>query len=224
MLLCMDILKGMDGKPADIILSQNKIVLNGQEINCQHYPQICNRRVRAAENNQIQGHTEQIIDRYESDDCLLTSDFIVEPSQSFKENLPLVMASCLVDINYAQTVNVRIMNFFPTNANIKAETIINTAEILTNPPQNFQACENEHEEGNSGSAPRLQFSHPQDNLLGNVSTVKAQNSAPTEVITTENQFSHLSSEKQEDVPPHLQKLYGVLRRKVTKSNSKKTTV
>ena len=35
----MDILKGMDGKPADIILSQNKIILNGQEINCQHYPQ-----------------------------------------------------------------------------------------------------------------------------------------------------------------------------------------
>ena len=36
-LLGMDILKGSDGKPADIILSQNKIILNGQ-----HYPQICN--------------------------------------------------------------------------------------------------------------------------------------------------------------------------------------
>ena len=35
-LLGMDILTGMDGKPADIILSQNKIILNGQEINYQH--------------------------------------------------------------------------------------------------------------------------------------------------------------------------------------------
>ena len=210
-LLGMDILKGMDGKPADIILSQNKIILNGQEINCQHYPQVCNRRVRAAENYQIQGHTEQIIDafveRYESDDSLLNSDFIVEPSQNFKENLPLVMAPCLVDINYAPTVKVRIMNPFPTNASIKAETVISTAEILTNPPQNFQACENENEEGNSSSARRLQFSHPHDNLLGNVNTVKAQNSAPTEVKTTKSQFSHLSPEKQEDVPPHLQKLF-----------------
>ena len=98
------------------------------------------------------------------------------------------------------------MNPFPTNASIKAETVIGTAEILTNPPQNFQACENENEEGNSSSARRLQFSHPQDNLLGNVNTVKAQNSAPTEK-TTKSQFSHLSSEKQEDVPPHLQKLF-----------------
>ena len=155
--------------------------------------------MRAAENYQIQGHTVQIIDsfveRYDSDDGLLNSDFIVEPSQNFKENLPLVMAPCLVDINYALTVKVRVMNPFLTNASIKADTIIGTAEILTNPPQNFQACENENKEGNSSSARRLQFCHPQDNLLGNVrNTVKAQNSTPTEVTTTKSQFSHLSPE------------------------------
>ena len=114
------------------------------------------------------------------------------------------MAPCLVDINYAHKVKVIIMNPYPTNASIKAETIIGTAEILTNPPQNFQACENANEEGNSSSAHRLQFSHPQDNLLGNVNKVKAQNSAPTEVTATKSQSSHLSPEKQEDVPPHLQ--------------------
>ena len=92
--------------------------------------------MRVTENYQIPGHTGQIIDafveRYESDDGLLNSDFIVEPSQNFKENLPLVIAPCLVDINYAPTVKFRIMNPFPTNASIKAETIIGTAEILTN--------------------------------------------------------------------------------------------
>ena len=90
----MDILKGKDSKPADIILSQSKILLNGHEINCQHYPQICKRKARAAEDYKIQGHTEQMIDafveRCESDDSLSSSDFIVEPSRNFIENFPLV--------------------------------------------------------------------------------------------------------------------------------------
>ena len=122
-LLGMDILKGKDGKPADIILSQSKIILNGHEINCQHYPQICDRKVRAAEDYNIQGHTEQIIDafveRCKSDDSLSSSDFIVEPSRNFIENFPLVMAPCLIDINYAPTVKVRVMNPFLTEASIK---------------------------------------------------------------------------------------------------------
>ena len=87
-MLGMDILKGKNGKPADIILSQSKIILNGQEISCQHFPQTCNRKVRAAEDNRIQGHTEQVIDAFvelcENDDGLLNSAFIVEPSQNFK--------------------------------------------------------------------------------------------------------------------------------------------
>ena len=35
-LLGMDSLKGANKKPADIILSQNKIILNGKEIPCQN--------------------------------------------------------------------------------------------------------------------------------------------------------------------------------------------
>ena len=111
MLLGMDILKGKNGKPADIILSQSKVILNGQDISCQHFPQTCNRKVRAIEDYQIQDHTEQVIDafveRCENDDGLMNSAFIVEPSQNFKENFPLVMATCLVDITYAHSVRVK---------------------------------------------------------------------------------------------------------------------
>ena len=38
-LLGMDILKDKDGKPAENILSRSKIILNGQERSCQHFPQ-----------------------------------------------------------------------------------------------------------------------------------------------------------------------------------------
>ena len=211
-LLGMDILKGKDGKLADIILSQSKIILNGQEISCRHFPQTCNRKVKAAEDYQIQGHTEQVIDafveRCENDDGLLNSAFIVEPSQNFKESFPLVMAPCLVDINYAPSVKVRVMNPFPTDAKIKAETIIGTAEILTSPPENFLACENKHEEGNSSSTRRLQFTHTHDDLQSSVNTVKTQNFPPAESITGNGHFSQPILRKQKNMPQHLQKLFG----------------
>ena len=211
-LLGMDILKGKDGKPADIILSQNKIILNGHEINCQHYPQICDRKVRAAEDYKIQGHTEQIIDafveRCESDDSLFSSDFIVEPSRNFKENFPLVMAPCLIDINYAPTVKVRVMNPFPTEASIKADTIIGYAEILTCTPESFQACENEQEKGNSSSVRGLQFSDVHDDQLGRINTVKSKNFSHTDATSNNDQFSPAQSENQEcNIPQHLQQLF-----------------
>ena len=211
-LLGMDILKGKNGKPADIILSQSKIILNGQEISCRYFPQTCNRKMKAAEDYQIQGHTEQVIDafveRCENDDGLLNSAFIVEPSQTFKESFPLVMAPCLVDINYAPSVKVRVMNHFPTDAKIKAETVIGTAEILTSPTENFLACENKHEEGNSSSTRRLQFTHTHDDLQSSVNTVKTQNFPPAESITGNGHFAQPILRKQKNMPQHLQKLFG----------------
>ena len=41
--LGMYIFKGKNGKPADTVFSQNKILLNGQEINCQHLQNFNNR-------------------------------------------------------------------------------------------------------------------------------------------------------------------------------------
>ena len=111
--------------------------------------------MKAAEDYQIQGHTEQVIDafveRCENDDGLLNSAFIVEPSQNFKESFPLVMAPCLVDINYAPSVKVRVMNPFPADAKINQKPLSAQQKSSQAPPENFLACENKHEEGNSSS-------------------------------------------------------------------------
>ena len=93
--------------------------------------------MRAAEDYQIQGHAEQIIDafveRCESDDDLVILTFVAEQSINFKQNLRFVMASSLVDINYAPMVNVKVMNPFSIVTVINAKTIIGTSEILTSP-------------------------------------------------------------------------------------------
>lgn len=92
-LLGIDILIGKDRKPVDIINCQRKIDLNGQEIRCQHIPQICNRKVRIAEDCVINCQTEQLVDcfieRCEGENSLQNSSFIAEPSEIYKENYPL---------------------------------------------------------------------------------------------------------------------------------------
>ena len=160
-LLGMDILKGANKKPADIILSQNKIILNGKEIRCQNCLPINSRKVRAADNYVLQGHTEQIIDafieRCESDDNLNDSSFLIEPSESFKQNFALVMASSLADINFAPTVKVRIMNPFPTEASIRANTVIGSAEQLLCEPVPILKNEEQTATDDNSSVRRLQF-------------------------------------------------------------------
>ena len=88
-LLGMDILKGANGKPADIILSQGKIVLDGFTIKCQHYSDTKLRKVTSADHYVLQGHTEQVIDafveRYEMDDKRDNADMIIESTKAFQE-------------------------------------------------------------------------------------------------------------------------------------------
>ncbi|KAH3710693.1 hypothetical protein DPMN_070185 [Dreissena polymorpha] len=50
------------------------------------------------------------IDREESDDCLMAAEYIVEPSNNFKDKYQLIMASTLVDINTLSTCKVRVLN------------------------------------------------------------------------------------------------------------------
>ena len=130
----MDILKGSDGKLADIILSQNIIKINAQEIKCTQHPQNSTTTVQAAADFVIQGHTEQVIDafvqRCEGGDTLANSSILIEPSDNFKQTFLLVMASSLADLNFAPTVKVRVMNPFPSDATIRVNTIIGTADFF----------------------------------------------------------------------------------------------
>ena len=209
-LLGMDILKGSDGKPADIILSKNIIRLNGQEIKCTQHPQNSTRTVQAADDFIIQGHTEQVIDafvqRCEGDDTLANSSILIEPSENFELKFPLVMASSLADLNFAPTVKVRVMNPFPSDATIRINTIIGTAEFLSSEPFSLLEQEEASEAGNSSSARRLKFSHENETSSACISAVSSQTYAQDQILR-HGETSESASFKRKEIPNHLQTLY-----------------
>ena len=134
-LLGMDVLKGSKGEPADIILSEGKIVLDGFNIECKHYSDRFVRKVTSADHYIVQGYTEQIIDAfvegYEMDDLRNNSDMIIEPTKAFQEKHPISMASSVVNTNKVPTVTVRLINPFPDDASIKQDTVIGVPEFIT---------------------------------------------------------------------------------------------
>ena len=198
-LLGMDTLKGTNKKPADIILSQNKIILKGKEIRCQNCLPINSRKVRAADNYVLQGHTEQIIDafvkRCESDGNLNDSSFLIEPSESFKQNFALVTASSLADINFAPTVKVRIMNPFPSEASIRANTVIGSAELLLCEPVPILKNEEQTATDDNSSIRRLQFMQADKNSIYGINAMHNHKQPAKEAEKT------ISSQK---IPEYLQ--------------------
>ena len=82
-LLGIDIMRNKDGKIADILMSKNKIVIDGVEISYQPKAR-STRRVRLADDYEISGHTEQILDvfveRFEEDDLIQNYEVIIQPT------------------------------------------------------------------------------------------------------------------------------------------------
>ncbi|KAH3855598.1 hypothetical protein DPMN_098168 [Dreissena polymorpha] len=134
-LLGYDILKGHNGSPADILLSQNRILLDGMEIPIFQVGKIGKaRRVVVAENMTVPGHAEAVvsvyIERFEADDDDTEADYVVEPNQLFKERYPLQMAATLVNLNEAPTCKVRVLNPYPTEVNLRQDAEIGIAERM----------------------------------------------------------------------------------------------
>jgi hypothetical protein len=132
-LLGFDVLHGSEKSPADILLSQNKIVLDGVEIPCFQVgiPKRV-RRVVVADDVQIPGLSEALVDVYvercEYDDSDNDPSFLLEPTASFRERYQLMMALTLVDINKAPTCKVRILNPLDTEVLLKQDAEIAYAE------------------------------------------------------------------------------------------------
>ncbi|KAH3735953.1 hypothetical protein DPMN_042514 [Dreissena polymorpha] len=121
--------------PANIILSQNKIVLDGKEFPVfQVGKGKCSRRVLVADDVKIPGLTEALVDVYiereESDDCLMVAEYIVEPSSNFKDKYQLVMASTLVDINKLSTCKGRVLNPIDVVVTLRQNTDVGRAELI----------------------------------------------------------------------------------------------
>ncbi len=132
-LLGYDVLTGGSSGPADILLSRNVIVLDGQEVPCLSKGRtLRTRKVTVADDVKIPGNTEALIDVYveriDDDDGDPSADYLVEPVVGFQEKYQLVMASTLVDINGAATCRIRVMNPLPDEADLRQDAEIGTAE------------------------------------------------------------------------------------------------
>ena len=107
-LLCVDVLQnGKDG-PTDLLLTKGILMIDDQRVSTIQVG--INQRIRgvtAADHSIIPAQSEAVIDVYverrEYDDFSCESEYIIEPTEHFREEYPLQMASTLVDINHSCT-------------------------------------------------------------------------------------------------------------------------
>ena len=103
-LLGYDILKGGAQDPADLLLSEEVIELDGVNILCfQEGKRKGFRRVTVTDDVLVPNRAEVLVDvlieREETDDHDKHAEYIVESSVTFTQNYQLVMAASLIDIN-----------------------------------------------------------------------------------------------------------------------------
>ena len=134
-ILRIDIMRNKDGKISDILMRKNKIVIDGKEITCFQPMSRSARRVSLADDYEIQGHTDQILDvfieRYVKDDLVQNFEVLIQPTLGFREKYPLMLANSLVYINNTPTVKVRVLNPFQNVVRLRQDTIIGTAEEIS---------------------------------------------------------------------------------------------
>lgn len=187
-LLGYDILRGGESGPADILLSQNKILLEGVDVPVfQVGRDRKTRRVTVADDISVPGLAESVIsvyvERYEEDDTV-QADFIVEPVDNFRDNYPLQMAATLVDVNQGPTCKIRILNPFPSDFLLRQNAEIGRAERVERVVSVVAAAEDDDGQGNMTSVRRIRL---------------GERSSPAT-----NQFTRAT---EAEVPKHLVDLY-----------------
>ncbi|XP_052820489.1 uncharacterized protein LOC128246339 [Mya arenaria] len=160
-LLGYDILRGGKSGPADILLSQNKIRLEGVDVPVfQVERDRKTRRVDVADDISVPRLAESVIsvyvERYEEDDTV-QADFIVEPVDNFRDNYPLQMAATLVDVNQGPTCKIRILNPFPRDFLLRQNAEIGRAERVERVVSVVEAAEDDDGQGNMTSVRRIRL-------------------------------------------------------------------
>lgn len=159
-LLGYDVLVGGESGPADILLSKDKILLDGHEIPCIKVGRDHRvRKVIMAGDVIIPAASEAVVDAYVerigADDLDDRTDYLVEPTEHFKETYQLMMASTLVNINRTTTCKVRVLNPYPTDMVLKQDAEIGKAERIERVVSVVQGKEQEDEENNYVPARRV---------------------------------------------------------------------
>ena len=185
-LLGYDVLGCGEGGAADILLSEDKIVLDGVEIPCfQVGKSEAARKVVVAEKFTVPGQSEALVDvfvkRSENDDIDESAEYIIEATDNFKERYKLLMATSLVNINSGVTCKVRVLNPFSSEVILRQDAEIGKAEKIEEVVSIVAQEENENEGSNL-------------NQIRRVGIRKAHSHSET--------FLEV-----DDVPPHLKDLF-----------------
>ena len=152
-LLEVDVLQSYSNGPADLKLSMGVLLINKQEVPIIQVGLSTRvRKVTAADHFVIPAQSEAVIDvfieRTEYDDFSAEADYVIEPTEHFKELYPLQMAPSFTNINSACTGKVRLLNPFPTAVSIKQDAVVGQAEPIDGSPQLIVQQEDSEEVNN----------------------------------------------------------------------------
>jgi hypothetical protein len=166
-LLGYDVLEG-GSQGADILLSQNKIILDGIEIPCFQVGRSHTiKRVVMADDAHIPGRTEALVDVYvernEGDDHDQNGKYIIEPTEQFVGRYHILMASVLVDINASTTCKVRVLNPFAHTVTLRQDAEVGRAEKIELVLNTIAERENPNELVNFNRTRRVSTVNRQEN-------------------------------------------------------------
>lgn len=196
-LIGIDVLQSSKNGPTDLMMSKGVLVIDRQEVPIiQVGVNSRIRKVTAADHFVIPAQSEAVVDvfveRLDYDDFSAEQDYLIEPTEHFKETYPLQMAPSLTNIGRACTSKVRLLNPFPTAVSIKQDAVVGQAEPIDGEPKLLLAEESNEESRNYHRVRRLAFACKE--VLQDEVVVKQAVQAP-------------EKGKVGEVPTHLTELY-----------------
>ena len=187
-----DILLGDKYGKADLLLSQNMIILRDVEIKVETggYPS-CARRVQLADNCTVPPMTEVILEVYvERKEVERDNEFLIEPNEDFTGKYSVLLAPSINNIKNQVTQQVRVMNPFPTSAYLPQDSVIGFAE----PIEQVEVVADHEDEGqfqNFNTIRNIQLGNSDSILQAQVKEEDGNRESTTDI----------------DVPDHLKELY-----------------
>ena len=138
-LLGVDILQNRDSGPADLMLSKGVLLMDGKEVPItQVGKHTKTRRVTSAGNFKIPAQCETVVDvhieRQDYDNFSSENDYLVQPTEHFEENYPLIMAATQVNTSQGRTCKVRMVNPLPTEMLMKQDVLVGKAVPIEGKP------------------------------------------------------------------------------------------
>ena len=187
-LLGADVIQWDSSGPADILLTQNIMILRQVAIPLHQvgYPERT-RKVRCADHHVVPPMSEMLIDvlidRQKPDQG--DEHLLVEANTDLATKYSLVVAPSLVDISRRCTVRVRVLNPTMKSISLKQDMTIGVAESISEPPLTLL----EEEEEGEGA---------------NLSAIRRIGKGSTEIALTRRIDENVPDSDNLDVPKHLQ--------------------